>query len=47
MNPEAHEYGEIKQERMWIVASQRISELISLLEQLNLPDPPPDPEPET
>lgn len=30
----AHEYGEIKQERMWIVASERIPELITLLEPL-------------
>lgn len=30
----AHEYGEIKQERMWIVASSRIPELIALLEPL-------------
>ncbi len=41
-----HEYGEIKQERMWIVASKRIPELIMLLEQLSLPAPPPAPEPE-
>lgn len=30
----AHEYGEIKQERMWLVASERIPELISALEPL-------------
>lgn len=30
----AHEYGEIKQERMWIVASVRIPELITLLEPI-------------
>jgi len=40
----AHEYGEIKQERMWTVATQRIPELISSIEELNLPSPPPTPE---
>lgn len=30
----AHEYGEIKLERMWIVAAERIPELIKLLETL-------------
>lgn len=30
----AHEYGEIKQERIWIVAAQKIPELISILENL-------------
>ncbi|MFH1875100.1 MAG: HepT-like ribonuclease domain-containing protein [Pseudomonadota bacterium] len=30
----AHEYGEIKQERMWILVSKRIPELIKLLEPL-------------
>lgn len=30
----AHEYGEIKQERMWIVVSERIPELIKLLKPL-------------
>lgn len=29
-----HEYGEIKQERMWVVVSERIPELIKLLEPL-------------
>lgn len=28
----AHEYGEIKQERIWLVAVERIPELIKLLE---------------
>ena len=37
----AHEYGEIKQERMWAVASERIPELINMLEPL-LPPTPPD-----
>jgi uncharacterized protein with HEPN domain len=36
----AHEYGEINQERIWLVASRRIPELIHLLEPL-LPPPPP------
>ena len=35
----AHEYGEINQERIWLVASRRIPELIELLEPL-LPPPP-------
>lgn len=35
----AHEYGEIKQERIWIVVSKRIPELIKLLEPL-VPDEP-------
>jgi len=42
-----HEYGEIRQERLWIVVNRHIPELISQLEQLELPPPPPDPEPET
>ena len=36
-----HEYGGIKHERIWIVATERIPELIALLEPL-LPTPPPD-----
>jgi uncharacterized protein with HEPN domain len=36
----AHEYGEIRQERLWIVATQRIPELVLLLESLGLPQPP-------
>ena len=36
----AHEYGEVNQERIWLVASRRIPELIGLLEPL-LPPPPP------
>jgi hypothetical protein len=35
----AHEYGEIKKERIWLVATQRIPELIGILEPL-LPAPP-------
>jgi uncharacterized protein with HEPN domain len=35
----AHEYGEINQERIWLVASRRIPELIRQLEPL-LPPPP-------
>jgi len=35
----AHEYGEIKQELIWKVATTRIPELIVLLERL-LPTPP-------
>ena len=30
----AHEYGEVKQERMWLVATERIPELIKLLKPL-------------
>ena len=41
----AHEYGEIKQDRMWVVVTQRIPERIALLEKLQLPSPPLDPEP--
>jgi uncharacterized protein with HEPN domain len=41
----AHEYGEIKIERMWVVIKQRIPELITLLEKLDVPPPPTDPEP--
>lgn len=29
-----HEYGEIKHERIWVVAAERIPELIALLERL-------------
>jgi uncharacterized protein with HEPN domain len=35
----AHDYGEIKQDRIWMVATSRIPELISRLESL-LPPPP-------
>jgi uncharacterized protein with HEPN domain len=35
----AHEYGEINQERIWLVVTRRIPELIALLEPL-LPPPP-------
>jgi uncharacterized protein with HEPN domain len=34
-----HEYGDIKHERIWAVATQRIPELIKLLESL-IPAPP-------
>jgi len=40
-----HEYGEIKEERLWIVITQRIPELIALLEKLDLPLMPPESEP--
>ncbi len=36
----AHEYGEIKQERLWLVAKERIPDLISKLEPLIPPLPP-------
>lgn len=35
----AHEYGEIKQERMWAVASSNIPDLIATLEPLLPPTP--------
>ena len=35
----AHEYGEILVERIWLVATERISELIKLLDPL-IPEPP-------
>jgi uncharacterized protein with HEPN domain len=35
----AHDYGEIKQDRIWKVASDRIPDLISRLEQLFPPAP--------
>jgi len=35
-----HEYGEIKHERIWIVATERIPELIKELEKLIPPLPP-------
>jgi uncharacterized protein with HEPN domain len=35
----AHEYGDIKQERMWIVVAERIPELIAILEPLVPPEP--------
>lgn len=37
----AHEYGEIKQERMWTLATTRIPELIAKLEPLIPPQPKP------
>lgn len=39
----AHEYGDIKQDRMWYLAATHIPELISRLERL-LPPAPPEPE---
>jgi uncharacterized protein with HEPN domain len=36
----AHEYGEIKQERMWVVATVNIPELIGVLEKMVPPAPP-------
>jgi len=38
----AHEYGEIKQERIWIVAKEKIPDLISKLQTL-IPPLPPEP----
>jgi uncharacterized protein with HEPN domain len=38
----AHEYGEIKEERIWTVASERIPELIARLEPLVPPPPGPE-----
>lgn len=35
----AHEYGEIRQERIWLVATARIPELVRLLEPLLPPIP--------
>lgn len=35
----AHEYGDIKQERMWVVVAERIPELIAILEPFVPPDP--------
>jgi len=40
----AHEYGEIEHERIWSVVTERIPELITSIERMNLPSPPPDPE---
>ena len=37
----AHEYGDIKQDRMWILATTHVPDLISTLESL-LPPPPPE-----
>ena len=36
----AHEYGEVKHERIWAVATGRIPELIGNLEKLTPPPPP-------
>jgi uncharacterized protein with HEPN domain len=38
----AHEYGEIKHEKLWLVATQLVPELVRLLERL-LPPTPPEP----
>ncbi len=35
----AHEYGEVRQEKLWRVATTRISELIEQLEKLIPPTP--------
>lgn len=39
-----HEYGEIKNERIWAVATKRIPELTAVLEPLLPPNPMPDDE---
>ncbi|MBI3611383.1 MAG: DUF86 domain-containing protein [Nitrospirae bacterium] len=36
----AHEYGEIKQDRIWLVVSKRVPELIAKLEPFIPPIPP-------
>lgn len=41
----AHENGEIKQDRLWIVATEKIPQLIELLDQLEWPIPPTESEP--
>ena len=41
----AHEYGEIKQDRLWTVATEKIPQLTELLAQLELPPPPTASEP--
>jgi uncharacterized protein with HEPN domain len=41
----AHEYGEIKHERIWVVATAHVPALIAQLEPL-VPPPPPPPESE-
>lgn len=38
----AHEYGEAKQNRMWLLATKSIPELIVLLEKLEIPALPDD-----
>lgn len=40
----AHEYGEIKQEVIWLAASQRIPQLVASLEKVPLPPPRPSSE---
>lgn len=37
-----HEYGEIKNERVWAVATKRVAELAAILEPLLPPNPMPD-----
>lgn len=37
----AHEYGEIRQDRLWTEATERIPHLIEALAKLELPPPPP------
>ena len=41
-NVVAHEYGEIKQERIWLAVTERLPELIARLEPLVPPPPDPD-----
>ena len=36
----AHEYGEVKQDRMWLLVTERIPELIANLTRIVPPDPP-------
>ena len=38
----AHEYGEIKQDRLWMAATERIPKLLELLAKLELPPKPPE-----
>lgn len=40
-----HEYGGVRHDLIWAVATEHIPELIRLMEPL-MPPPPPDPEPE-
>ena len=42
----AHEYGDIKLEVMWVLATQRIPELIAMLKKLDISVPPQDTEQE-
>ncbi|MEK7331140.1 MAG: HepT-like ribonuclease domain-containing protein [Candidatus Eisenbacteria bacterium] len=38
----AHEYGDIRHEMIWRVVSERIPELLTILERLVPPPPPPE-----